>query len=160
MLGWSGIWILKEEGLKIQILLDPSYSKKNLSPNLLLTKSYRHLPACWGHEVGQYRSIAQTTADAQRSRSLCSQIVTSGRGRRLHRAGRYLRETDTRNIGRAGGQQGSSSPEVLDVVGGHGGVGDAVVDDGVHGDGDRVARQDLKKGRATVKCHAGPHNML
>ena len=36
-------------------------------------------------------------------------------------------------------------PEVLDVVGGHGGVGDAVVDDGVHGDRDRVSRQDLRR---------------
>ena len=33
---------MSPSSFKIQILLDPSYSKKNLSPNLLLTKSYRH----------------------------------------------------------------------------------------------------------------------
>ena len=87
----------------------------------------------------------------QLDRDLCPRSLA----RRLHRGdtppdgrGHYLRETDTRNIGAAAAAvNAQGSPEVLDVVGGHGGVGDAVVHDGVHGDGHRVARQDLKRRR-------------
>ena len=42
-------------------------------------------------------------------------------------------------------------PIVLDVVGGHGGVGDAVVDDGVHRHSDRITRQNLGEVEITAK---------
>ena len=56
---------MKEEGLKIQILLDPSYSKKNFSPNLRLTKSYRGLQRWSGvsNEGGEEATLARHSVE-------------------------------------------------------------------------------------------------